>query len=1131
MRIQAIHYNPIRIIVISVFACVILFMGSMLANSSYAQSNDNIIEINTVDDLYNVRNDMTAHYKLMNDLDLTEYISEEGIYCYKNNGWEPLGNTSTGEDKYGSNGWEAFTGVFDGNNHSIKGLKINVNFYDYGKMYGDKSFYTGLFISNEGIIENLHIVDCDLYARAGRQTNVYSGAITALNDGTIRNCSVTGSVVGENNREYGMSTYDGNARYSGICCTASSGKVGSIEKCYTNMTSGGICLTSQNLVDCYSNRGLGGDSRLNCYVLVSYDGAVLEYIDSAGKVAKLNSAQAINKSFYKTLDFENVWTIETATDYKYPQLKSNMQDDYKHVDILEWKTQPSKVDYYTDEEPDPTGGVFTAYYIDDTHEDIEVTEEMLSGYDMNNTGVQPVTVTFREGTLSYDIITSTRPEVKSLTLESMPDKTEFVRNTSFDFTGATARVEYVNGTSDIIPIKADDTTGGDITKSGTYTITYEKFGKSISFDVKVVPVKETGINLLSLPDKTRYIEGQSLDTTGLVVELEYNNGKKEIVTGYEIDSYENTVGTREITVRYGDLAASFQVEFIEKTLSSIIVSTQPTKAKYIVGETFDATGMVVKAVYDNGFSEAVEDYTISPLTSNTGWQNLEISYKGKNTTVKVYVEDKELVSIAVSELPQKTDYIEGEAFDPTGLVVTANYNNVLTEEVSDYTISGVNMDKIGENNVTVLYEGKTASFKINIVAKKLKRIEVTPPEKTEYIAGEEFDAKSMIVKAFYDNGTSETITDYNINGFGESEETNIVTVEYQGKTSAFAVTIHTPNDEWEITTQPSCTAPGEKILRCKNCNVVLKTEEIESPGHQWGKWENVTSASCTDKGSKKRICSTCQAEEYADVDPKGHTPMDEYTVDQPASCLEEGIESIHCSVCGVPLEGTERFIEKLPHSYGEWSTTKDASCEENGQEQRQCSACNHIETREIAALGHAWNSPEYVWSANYATVTATRTCRNDATHIETETVNTTSSISKKATYTNKGETTYIAVFENVAFETQTKVEANIPMLAKKNNTLTVKPVQKTVKVKKLKKKALKVAPLKVTNAKGTVTYKISGGNTKSKKALKINAKTGKVTVKKKTKKGTYKVRVTVKAAGTTEYKPASKTVTITVKAK
>ena len=75
------------------------------------------------------------------------------------------------------------------------------------------------------------------------------------------------------------------------------------------------------------------------------------------------------------------------------------------------------------------------------------------------------------------------------------------------------------------------------------------------------------------------------------------------------------------------------------------------------------------------------------------------------------------------------------------------------------------------------------------------------------------------------------------------------------------------------------------------------------------------------------------------------------------------------------------------------------------------------------------------------------------------------------------------------------------------------------------------AVLAISNAKGTVTYKGVGVNKKSKKALKINASNGQVTVKKKTKKGTYKMNVTVTDAGNGNYKAASVTRTITVKVK
>ncbi len=180
---------------------------------------------------------------------------------------------------------------------------------------------------------------------------------------------------------------------------------------------------------------------------------------------------------------------------------------------------------------------------------------------------------------------------------------------------------------------------------------------------------------------------------------------------------------------------------------------------------------------------------------------------------------------------------------------------------------------------------------------------------------------------------------------------------------------------------------------------------------------------------------------------------------------------------------------------------------------------------------YTWNDPAYVWASNYSTVTATRTRSDDPSIKETETVNTTAKVTKPASYTAKGETTYTATFANSAFAIQTKVVANIAQLAKLAQPMQVSVSAKTVKAKKLKKKARTIAPLKVTNAKGTVSYKVVGGKAKAKKALKVNAKTGKITVKKKTKKGTYTIMVQISATGTTQYKAGSKTVAVKVKVK
>ncbi len=128
-----------------------------------------------------------------------------------------------------------------------------------------------------------------------------------------------------------------------------------------------------------------------------------------------------------------------------------------------------------------------------------------------------------------------------------------------------------------------------------------------------------------------------------------------------------------------------------------------------------------------------------------------------------------------------------------------------------------------------------------------------------------------------------------------------------------------------------------------------------------------------------------------------------------------------------------------------------------------------------------------------------------------------------------------SVKKNTSADTVKKSTAKKKTVKKKSNPIKIKTYKKTVKIKKLKKKAqtLKKA-IKVTKAKGKVTYKLvkKGTNKKIWKYLKISKK-GAVTVKKwkKAKKGTYKIRITVTAAGNKTYKKGYKTVTVKVKIK
>lgn len=105
-------------------------------------------------------------------------------------------------------------------------------------------------------------------------------------------------------------------------------------------------------------------------------------------------------------------------------------------------------------------------------------------------------------------------------------------------------------------------------------------------------------------------------------------------------------------------------------------------------------------------------------------------------------------------------------------------------------------------------------------------------------------------------------------------------------------------------------------------------------------------------------------------------------------------------------------------------------------------------------------------------------------------------------------------------------------ITKKSNAVKAKISKRVLKAKSLKKKAkvYKITSLiKAVSAKGKVSYQIKAADKRSKKVLKIGK--NKVTVRKRTKAGTYKLLVTVKDAGNGVYKAAKKTFTVKIKVK
>lgn len=100
-------------------------------------------------------------------------------------------------------------------------------------------------------------------------------------------------------------------------------------------------------------------------------------------------------------------------------------------------------------------------------------------------------------------------------------------------------------------------------------------------------------------------------------------------------------------------------------------------------------------------------------------------------------------------------------------------------------------------------------------------------------------------------------------------------------------------------------------------------------------------------------------------------------------------------------------------------------------------------------------------------------------------------------------------------------------IAKKAPTIKTKIGTKNLSYNALKKKAQVFTLGTSVNSKGTLTYKKLSGSS----AVSVNSKTGKLTVKKDLKKGTYRVKVQIKSAAKGNYTAGSRTVTVTVRVK
>ena len=270
----------------------------------------------------------------------------------------------------------------------------------------------------------------------------------------------------------------------------------------------------------------------------------------------------------------------------------------------------------------------------------------------------------------------------------------------------TGRSTTIYGSADGTNWTQVNTGSGSITGDFTsYSYKYFKItrGANAAYWTQIViTCKDAEVTTLSIktpPTKVRYEVGETLDMSGFVL----NADGSDVSTGYTMKMGESDIlngatlssaGKKNLVVSYGGKTVNQNISV--GAVTSIAVTTPPTKTSYDTGDSFDPTGMVITASLSTGelsdpdtWTKEVTGYTVDPEDDLTPSNNeVTITYATKTAKQAITVTD-----VAVT----------GVSLNKTSTSITCGSTETLTETITpnDATIKTVNWSSSNESVATV----------------------------------------------------------------------------------------------------------------------------------------------------------------------------------------------------------------------------------------------------------------------------------------------------------------------------------------------------------------------------------------------------------------------------------------------
>lgn len=413
--------------------------------------------IRTAEELRDIDGNPGGKYILMNDIDLSQ-------------------ETVKGGDLDGGNGWkpiQGFKGTLDGNSYQIKGLQ---QFGDAGEANNSSC---GLFDDISGAtIKNLGLTDCSITAQ---NCGFYAGVLAAsAENSTIQNCYTTGVLKIESAVDWGKVYAGGITGHSKGSHIQNSFSICSITCTNTDrlLDSGSVvggligdAANSASIESSYfagmitasgiqSGQPLAGYDK-DCTVTHSYYLKGSAVVDGKTVTGGIIKAQMNQESSFSGFDFSNAWVIDQDAEYSYPQLIANR---YYNLLSMKINSAPKEQTFECRDEFQATGGTMTLTYDRGNTRNVSITEDMITGYDMDTVGSYTLAVSYRGFVDHYDIEVKYVP-VKSITLS----QTEVKDLEKTDTIKLTAAVLPANATEPDITWQTSDNKIAEVAKDGTVT--------------------------------------------------------------------------------------------------------------------------------------------------------------------------------------------------------------------------------------------------------------------------------------------------------------------------------------------------------------------------------------------------------------------------------------------------------------------------------------------------------------------------------------------------------------------------------------------------------------------------------------------------------------------------------------